>query len=267
MKIAIINENSQAPKNGIIEAALKKVVEPMGHEGVNYGMYSDASPRLTYVQCGILAAILLNSGAADFVITGCDGTDGADDAAAGTVDLGHAQLDGLADHLAQIAALGHAGLGSGNEHADALDVDDDATLVFLGDIALDDGLVLNGRFDLFPGLAGLETLAGQADNAFPVVDMDNDRFDLVADMDDVFGLDGRIAGEIVQRDVGRVLGTEVDIDLGGTDSHDGACYLISIIQSFEGLLEKLGKILLLCSFNFQFFAHFVVYLLNYPRRR
>ncbi len=44
MKIAIINENSQAPKNGIIEAALKKVVEPMGHEVVNYGMYSDASP-------------------------------------------------------------------------------------------------------------------------------------------------------------------------------------------------------------------------------
>ena len=77
MKIAIINENSQAPKNGIIEAALKKVVEPMGHEVVNYGMYSDASPRLTYVQCGILAAILLNSGAADYVITGCGTGEGA----------------------------------------------------------------------------------------------------------------------------------------------------------------------------------------------
>ena len=63
MKIAIINENSQAPKNGIIEAALKKVVEPMGHEVVNYGMYSDASPRLTYVQCGILAAFAqINAG-------------------------------------------------------------------------------------------------------------------------------------------------------------------------------------------------------------
>ena len=37
MKIALINENSQAAKNGIIEAALKKVVEPMGHEVVNYG--------------------------------------------------------------------------------------------------------------------------------------------------------------------------------------------------------------------------------------
>ena len=29
MKIALINENSQAAKNGIIEAALKKVVAPI----------------------------------------------------------------------------------------------------------------------------------------------------------------------------------------------------------------------------------------------
>ena len=36
MKIALINENSQAAKNGLIEAALKKVVEPMGHEAVSY---------------------------------------------------------------------------------------------------------------------------------------------------------------------------------------------------------------------------------------
>ena len=62
MKIALINENSQAAKNGIIEAALKKVVEPMGHEVVNYGMYAaDDAAQLTYVQCGILAAILLTS--------------------------------------------------------------------------------------------------------------------------------------------------------------------------------------------------------------
>ena len=78
MKIALINENSQAAKNGLIEAALKKVVEPMGHEVVNYGMYAaDDKAQLTYVQCGILAAILLNSGAADYVITGCGTGEGA----------------------------------------------------------------------------------------------------------------------------------------------------------------------------------------------
>ena len=63
MKIALINENSQAAKNGVIVETLKKVVEPLGHEVFNYGMYSaDDAEQLTYVQIGILAAILLNSG-------------------------------------------------------------------------------------------------------------------------------------------------------------------------------------------------------------
>jgi len=78
MKIALINENSQAAKNAMIEKALKKVVEPMGHQVFNYGMYSpDDEAQLTYVQNGILAAILLNSGAADYVITGCGTGEGA----------------------------------------------------------------------------------------------------------------------------------------------------------------------------------------------
>ena len=78
MKIALINENSQAAKNALIEATLRKVVEPMGHEVVNYGMYAaDDAAQLTYVQNGILAAVLLNSGAADYVITGCGTGEGA----------------------------------------------------------------------------------------------------------------------------------------------------------------------------------------------
>ena len=72
MRIALINENSQAAKNSIIEKALRKVVEPMGFEVRNYGMYAaDDEAQLTYVQNGILAATLLNAGACDYVITGC----------------------------------------------------------------------------------------------------------------------------------------------------------------------------------------------------
>ena len=49
MKIALINENSQASKNAIIESALKKVVEPMGFEVKNYGMYTaEDTNQLTY---------------------------------------------------------------------------------------------------------------------------------------------------------------------------------------------------------------------------
>ena len=78
MKIAVINENSQAAKNDLIVATLKKVVEPMGHEVINYGMYgAEDKNSLTYVQNGILAAVLLNSGAADFCVTGCGTGEGA----------------------------------------------------------------------------------------------------------------------------------------------------------------------------------------------
>ena len=78
MRIALINENSQAAKNSIVEASLRKVVEPMGFEVRNYGMYTaDDEAQLTYVQNGILAATLLNAGACDYVITGCGTGEGA----------------------------------------------------------------------------------------------------------------------------------------------------------------------------------------------
>lgn len=78
MKIALINENSQAAKNGMIYETLKKVAEPLGHQVFNYGMNGGEDPHsLTYVQNGILAAVLLNSGAADYVITGCGTGEGA----------------------------------------------------------------------------------------------------------------------------------------------------------------------------------------------
>ena len=78
MKIALINENSQAAKNAMIESVLRKVVEPMGHEVVNYGMYTaEDECQLTYVKVGLLASLLLETGAADYVVTGCGTGEGA----------------------------------------------------------------------------------------------------------------------------------------------------------------------------------------------
>ncbi|MFM6933626.1 MAG: RpiB/LacA/LacB family sugar-phosphate isomerase [Novosphingobium sp.] len=72
MKVALIIENSQAAKNAIVHQALTSVAEPLGHQVFNYGMYTpEDAASLTYVMNGLLAGILLNSGAADFVVTGC----------------------------------------------------------------------------------------------------------------------------------------------------------------------------------------------------
>ena len=84
MKIAMINEFSQAAKNDTILGVLKEVVEPMGHSVCNTGMNTaDASLQLgepgylTYLNIGVQAALLLNSGAVDFVVTGCGTGQGA----------------------------------------------------------------------------------------------------------------------------------------------------------------------------------------------
>jgi ribose 5-phosphate isomerase RpiB len=72
MKIALIIENSQAAKSSIVHDALKSVAEPLGHQVHHYGMYSaEDKTSLTYVMNGLLAGILINSKAADFVVTGC----------------------------------------------------------------------------------------------------------------------------------------------------------------------------------------------------
>lgn len=77
MKIALINENSQASKNEMVFNTLNMVATKYGHSVDNYGMFNSEDKSLTYVQNGLLAAILLNSGAADFVVTGCGTGSGA----------------------------------------------------------------------------------------------------------------------------------------------------------------------------------------------
>ena len=72
MKIALIIENSQAAKSSIVHDALTSVAEPLGHSVAHCGMSGpDDEAHLTYPMIGIMAGILINSNAADFIVTGC----------------------------------------------------------------------------------------------------------------------------------------------------------------------------------------------------
>jgi ribose 5-phosphate isomerase B len=77
MKIALMNEFSQAAKNPIVIEQLSAVAATEGHSVFNVGMKDDNDHRLTYIHLGIMAGILLNSGAVDFVIAGCGTGQGA----------------------------------------------------------------------------------------------------------------------------------------------------------------------------------------------
>ena len=78
MKIALINENSQCAKNELICNVLTKVAKEYGHEVLNFGTYGpEDETQLTYVEAGLLTAILLNTKVVDFVVTGCGTGEGA----------------------------------------------------------------------------------------------------------------------------------------------------------------------------------------------
>lgn len=77
MKIALVMEWSQSAKNELVYQTLKEVAEAKGHTVDNYGQYNMEDHRMTYNQGAILISTILNSGAADFVVTGCGTGEGA----------------------------------------------------------------------------------------------------------------------------------------------------------------------------------------------
>ncbi|AUY26749.1 RpiB/LacA/LacB family sugar-phosphate isomerase [Mixta calida] len=77
MKIALMMENSQAAKNAIVLKELQQVANGLDYPVFNVGMSDEQDHHLTYIHLGIMASILLNSKAVDFVIAGCGTGQGA----------------------------------------------------------------------------------------------------------------------------------------------------------------------------------------------
>lgn len=68
MRVVVLNETSAGDRNAAIVDALSQY----RHTVINAGMRKSGDrPELTYIHTGFLAALLLNSGRADFVVGGC----------------------------------------------------------------------------------------------------------------------------------------------------------------------------------------------------
>ena len=155
--------------------------------------------------------------------------DRTDHAAAGTVDLRNAKLNLLALHGREVGAAGLAALRSGNKHPDALDRHHNAALVLLRNSALQHGLLLNSGLDILPDLLGVQTLLGQLCIALHIIDADNIGLDLVAHLQNVLGLDIGIVAQLTELDVRILLGTNIHLNLSGSNARYNAGYLLSCI--------------------------------------
>ena len=76
MRIGLILGSTLQEKNALLSDTLKKVADKYGHEVVNFGVFEDESNTYSYTEVAVLAALLINSGVIDFIVTGCSSGQG-----------------------------------------------------------------------------------------------------------------------------------------------------------------------------------------------
>ena len=74
MKIAVIQATSQIAKNDMLYKYTKMYAKDA--EVFNFGCFADEKVNYSYIEVALLAGLLLNSRAVDFVVTGCSSGQG-----------------------------------------------------------------------------------------------------------------------------------------------------------------------------------------------
>lgn len=75
MKIAVIQASSQKEKNEILFSSVLKAVH-QEDKVINFGIFKDENVSYSYIETAVLISLLYESGAIDFIVTGCSSGQG-----------------------------------------------------------------------------------------------------------------------------------------------------------------------------------------------
>ena len=73
--LSSVQFNFTISENKILEHYIKQAISP-DDKLINFGIYQDSTTTLSYVQISLAIALLINSRALDFVVTGCSSGQG-----------------------------------------------------------------------------------------------------------------------------------------------------------------------------------------------
>jgi hypothetical protein len=158
------------------------------------------------------------------------------------VELDDLGLDLLAEVRLQVADAAQLDERRGQEAAQA-DVEDEAALDDLDDGAGDDAVLLLDLLDRAPGALVLRALLGQDQAAFLVLLLEDEGFDLVADLDDLVGVDVVLDGQLARGDDTLGLVADVEQDLVAVDLDDGAFDDVAVVEVLDGLVDRGEEVL------------------------
>ena len=75
MRVAVIQGTSRKNRNALLFESVKKAVQS-SDEVLNFGIFEEENEQYSYVEIAILISFLIESGAVDFVVTGCSSGQG-----------------------------------------------------------------------------------------------------------------------------------------------------------------------------------------------
>jgi hypothetical protein len=170
------------------------------------------------------------------------GTTRQHDVVAVLVELDDLRLERLADVRLEVAHATHLDQGRRQE-ATQSDVEDQAALDDLDDGALDDAVLLLDLLDRAPGALVLGALLGEDQAAFLVLLLEDKCLDLVADGDDLAGVDVVLDRQLAARDHALGLVTDVEQDLVPVDLDDGAIHDVTVVEVLDGRVDRGEEVL------------------------
>ena len=116
-------------------------------------------------------------------------------------------------------------MGSRDENAHAISYGQNAALDNVGDDTVQDIAVRFRLNDLIPALQGINALLGEHNRALLIVGAHDEQFQLIAHFDQFLGVDVRISGQLVHRNITRLLAADhFHLHFVGGDAHDNAAY-------------------------------------------
>ena len=158
------------------------------------------------------------------------------DVVAVLVELDDLRLDLLADVRLEVTDPTHLDQRRGKEATES-DVEDQAALDDLDDRALDDAVGLLDLFDRAPGALVLCALLRQDQAAVLVLLLEDEGLDLVADRDDLGGIDVVLDGQLARGDDALGLVADVEQDLVAVDLDDRALDDVAVVEVLDRLVD------------------------------
>ncbi len=75
MRVAVIQGTTRRNMNSLLFESVKKAVQS-SDEALNFGIFEEENEEYSYVEIAMMISLLIESGAVDFVVTGCSSGQG-----------------------------------------------------------------------------------------------------------------------------------------------------------------------------------------------